>query len=480
MLATLRPKTCALKRCSITYRARCSSSNAQPDDYHSARTATTRLLWKARKERASQALGANSASSAPETEPKKSLYSYDEKGRRIPISKRPLDSLQVIELPFSSDATLREQYCNLFGGIRVGKVLEDLDALAGSIAHAHADLPTDSNPPCSIVTASVDRIMLLDKLLLDRDIMFRGFVSYAGTSSMEVRIDMESKDPVTQTFQPLVLANFTMVATQGGKAVPVNRISAETEEEKLLWELGAENNRRRKEFAKASLQQVPPTSEEVSLVHRLYIDRLRSSNAVKPVAPPKKVESTIPGADPLPNHSAPQHVQFPSSDSLTPVDMVHTRLQSIALCQPQERNTAGKVFGGFLMSKAQELAWSCANIYCGKDRAWFVALDHVSFQRPVEIGSIAVFDAQVIYTASKALCVRVTAESLNAALGTAELCTTFYFTFTCIRVPPVIPKSYEEVLLYIEGKRRFDASQAFAKETSSVVLKPHYGAAPSL
>lgn len=32
MLATLRPKTCALKRCSITYRARCSSSNAQPDD----------------------------------------------------------------------------------------------------------------------------------------------------------------------------------------------------------------------------------------------------------------------------------------------------------------------------------------------------------------------------------------------------------------------------------------------------------------
>jgi acyl-coenzyme A thioesterase 9 len=104
----------------------------------------------------------------------------------------------------------------------------------------------------------------------------------------------------------------------------------------------------------------------------------------------------------------------------------------------------------------------------------------VSFQKPVEIGSILVFDAQVIYTAAKALCVRVTAESLNLAQGSGELCTTFYFTFTCVSVPPVIPKSYEEVLLYIEGRRRFDASQAFAKQISSVVLKPHYGAAPSI
>jgi acyl-coenzyme A thioesterase 9 len=256
--------------------------------------------------------------------------------------------LQSVHLSFSTDTVLQEQYRNLFGGIRVGKVLEDLDALAGSIAHAHADPPQNANPPYSIVTASVDRIMLLDKLVLDRDIMLRGFVSYAGTSSMEVRIDMESKDPDTGVYNPLILANFTMVATQGGKPVPVNRVSAESEEEKLLWDLGAENNRKRKEFAKASLQQVPPTSEEVCLVHKLYLDRLKKN---KPAPPPKKAEVN-PGVDPLPGHSVPQHVQFPADD-LAPVDMEHTRLQSIALCQPQERNTAGKVFGGFLMSKAQ-------------------------------------------------------------------------------------------------------------------------------
>lgn len=442
---------------------------------HSARTATTQLLWKARKDRAAHGHGSSGGS-----EPVK--YEYDTLGRRKPLAKCPLDSLQSVELNFSTDAVLREQYCNLFGGIRVGKILEDLDALAGSVAHAHADLPSDATPPYSIVTASVDRIMLLDKLHLDRDIRFRGFVSFAGTSSMEVRIDMESKDPETKEFKPLVLANFTMVATQGGKPIPVNSIEAKTEEEKVLWNLGSENNRKRKEFNKASLTQVPPSSEEVALVHKLHTDRLKSKLAAKAslsVNPPKKDASTVPGCDPLPDHAAPSHVRL-GRDPSEPVSMEHTRLQSIALCQPQERNTAGKVFGGFLMSKAQELAWSCANIYCGQDRAWFVALDHVSFQRPVEIGSIVVFDGQVIYTAAKALCVRVTAESINVVNGTSELCTTFYFTFTCVNVPPVLPKSYEEVLLYIEGKRRFDQSQAYAKECASLVLQPHYGAHPTL
>lgn len=433
---------------------------------HSARTVTTRLLWKARMDRISRSANGSSSTGEP------LQYTFDANGKRLPVPRRPTDSEQSIHLRLSTDSGLREQYINLFGGIRVGKILEDLDALAGSIAHCHADLPAKGTPPYSIVTASVDRIMLMDKMVLDEDIHFRGFVSYAGTSSMEVRIEMEQQNATTKAFRPLILANFTMVATQSGKSIPVNSIAPETPEEKSLWDLGSENNRRRKEFNKASLQQVPPTSEEVSMVHKLYTDRLKAITEASMKPAPEKQE-VMKNADPLPNHSFSKHVQFPRS-AMDPVDMANTRLQSIALCQPQERNTAGKVFGGFLMSRAQELAWSCANIYCGKDRAWFVALDHVSFQRPVEIGSILVFDAQVIYTASKALCVRVTAEILNASLGTSQLCTTFYFTFTCIQVPPVIPKSYEEVLLYIEGKRRYEASQAFAQETASLVLKPHY------
>ena len=57
--------------------------------------------------------------------------------------------------------------------IRFGKILEDLDVHAGSVAYRHAD---DSDPNTelpTIVTASCDRIDLLNPLTPDRDYMVR-------------------------------------------------------------------------------------------------------------------------------------------------------------------------------------------------------------------------------------------------------------------------------------------------------------------
>jgi acyl-coenzyme A thioesterase 9 len=141
-------------------------------------------------------------------------------------------------MPFSTDIVLREQYVNYHGGLRFGKILEDLDAMAGNIAHCHAD---DNNPttrPLTIVTASVDRIDLLSKLLADRDMRMRGCVSHVGNSSMEVRVDVESFNPETKTFDPLILAHFTMVALWDGKPTPVNKLIPQTEHEKILFDHG--------------------------------------------------------------------------------------------------------------------------------------------------------------------------------------------------------------------------------------------------
>lgn len=57
---------------------------------------------------------------------------------------------------------------------RVGRLLEDLDAMAGNISYKHAD---DNNPntrPLSIVTASVDSIDLLNELIPNRDLLMKG------------------------------------------------------------------------------------------------------------------------------------------------------------------------------------------------------------------------------------------------------------------------------------------------------------------
>lgn len=47
------------------------------------------------------------------------------------------DSYSQIELPFASTPELIEQYVNAWGVIRIGKLMEHLDSLAGSIAYNH-------------------------------------------------------------------------------------------------------------------------------------------------------------------------------------------------------------------------------------------------------------------------------------------------------------------------------------------------------
>ena len=73
------------------------------------------------------------------------------------------DSYSQIELPFASTPELLEQYVNAWGGIRIGKLMEHLDSLAGSIAYKHMlgpNVETISNVKergFYIVTAAVDR-----------------------------------------------------------------------------------------------------------------------------------------------------------------------------------------------------------------------------------------------------------------------------------------------------------------------------------
>lgn len=57
------------------------------------------------------------------------------------MTKTPLQSYRSYLIPFSSDPELREQYINMYGDLRFGKILEDLDALAAEIAYIHVSNP---------------------------------------------------------------------------------------------------------------------------------------------------------------------------------------------------------------------------------------------------------------------------------------------------------------------------------------------------
>lgn len=82
-----------------------------------------------------------------------------------------------------------------------------------------------------------------------------------------------------------------------------------------------------------------------------------------------------------------------SPPRLLPVTL--TRVDNALVTQPQHRNTAGRVFGGFLMRRAFELSFAAAFLFAGC-RPAFVRCDDVSFSAPVDVGELMRFSARVL------------------------------------------------------------------------------------
>jgi acyl-coenzyme A thioesterase 9 len=118
-------------------------------------------------------------------------------------------------------------------------------------------------------------------------------------------------------------------------------------------------------------------------------------------------------------------------------------------------------------------AWSNGHSWFGT-RPWFLALDDVHFYKPVDIGSIVIFNSQVIYTEGNNAVVQVTTQVLNPRDGTRQKTNSFFFTFTCPERTSdkrVKPTTYEESMRYIDGRRRLNAGRDFAKSMQSRLLK---------
>jgi len=86
-----------------------------PGKYHSPVTAA---LWHARSSFVERA----------------KTLDMDGPAQRTLQSKTPEENRTSVLYNFSSDGILREEYRNPWNSVRIGKLLEDLDALAGTIA----------------------------------------------------------------------------------------------------------------------------------------------------------------------------------------------------------------------------------------------------------------------------------------------------------------------------------------------------------
>jgi acyl-coenzyme A thioesterase 9 len=305
----------------------------------------------------------------------------------------------------------------------VGKILEDLDALAGNIAFAHVQ-----DPRTIIVTASVDRIRLTGIPSLDVDQHLSGKVTFVGTSSMEIR--MHCTDDCGNAWME---AYFTFVATDPVTSRP---------------------------------QKIAPLQPDTPAEHEAFRDAAQRAQVKKEA---RRKNATSLQLDPNIEGKARQLLQesgpllnMPSLANPHNILVGQTELQSIEIAQPQARNMANQIFGGFLMRRAVELAWSTAYAFGGV-RPIFYEVDQVQFTVPVNVGDLLNFHARVLYWTTKdvdftghvferdipLVSVQVEAWIVDPSQASAKLSNEFYFTFalpgtaaTAIR--QVLPSNMEE------------------------------------
>ena len=323
---------------------------------------------------------------------------------------------------FSSDLELREEYSNFFGGLRIGKLLEDLDLVAGKVAYSHTQ---GWERKLSIYTAACDRIDLIGALPNTSDLRLLASVNWVGRSSLEVGVKILSG--TENQWKRVARAFFIMVSRRDGLASEVNSLNLETQEEQRRFKEGQKRQNLRREMSLHHILNVAPSEKESDLLHDLFL-KIRQG-------------------------------------SISGVIMEKTLRQSTRLMHPQFRNIHNKIFGGYLMRESFELAWNITYLYC-QQRPHFLCVDHMYFFKPVEIGSILSFTGQVIYTSAKALMVEVTAEVIEPVTGISDITNISYYTFSArneagdsLKITPIIPKTYEEGLKYLDGSKRFQMGE---------------------
>ncbi|XP_057615484.1 acyl-coenzyme A thioesterase 9, mitochondrial isoform X1 [Chionomys nivalis] len=379
-------------------------------------------------------------------EERKLLHNLLAKSQKALPPRKMKDSFIEVLLPLGTDPELRDKYLTVQNTVRFGRILEDLDSLGVLVCYMHNRNHSVMMSPLSIVTALVDKIdMCKQSLSPEQDIKFTGHVSWVGKTSMEVKMKMFQLQN-NEDYWPVLDATFVMVARDSENKGPafVNPLIPETAEEEELFRQGELNKGRRIAFSSASLLKMAPSPEERNTIHEMFLNTLdpKTISFQSRILPPKAVW------------------------------MEDTKLKSLDICHPQERNIFNRIFGGFLMRKAYELAWATACSF-GGSRPFVVTVDDIMFQKPVEVGSLLFLSSQVCFTQDNYIQVRVHSEV--ASLESKEHMTTnvFHFTFMSEKeVPLVFPKTYGESMLYLDGHRHFKSMSV------PVTLKKDYPVEP--
>lgn len=139
--------------------------------------------------------------------------------------------------------------------------------------------------------------------------------------------------------------------------------------------------------------------------------------------------------------------------------MSQTTLENCFICQPQNVNMAGSVFGGFLMHRAYDIAAAAGYTFAGAP-PHFLECDRIQFLKYVEIGDLIRLKARVTYSSDDpvkpTVHVEVTCQVMKPEKAVSYISNTFHFIYgfdSNITLRRVVPSNFEEARLLVEASQ---------------------------
>ncbi|KAF5281694.1 hypothetical protein FQA39_LY17715 [Lamprigera yunnana] len=340
------------------------------------------------------------------------------------------DSFASAIIPLN-DVFIRNKYVALLGSVRVGRLLEDMDIFAVYICHLYIlnpNVPTGNVTPYTIATARVDKIIFTDiSPKNDEDIKLSGFISWVGSTSLEVMVWLERQ--IDGQWKEITKAVFLMVARDSLniKGAVINPLIATNDEEATLLKGGDERKKMRLKATESHITKVIPTPSELQYCYELFTKTIDVDEMA------------------LTRQKLPPDSNW--SDKC--------KMSQLVISHPEHRNLHNKVFGGFMMRLALEFSYGLGYHYTTL-RPKFKYISDITFTKPVEINSLLQMHAQIVYTEGNFFEVMVYAEQWDAEVKTKNVTNVFFFTYECTgKLAPVYPRSYMDAMQLIQGYRNF-------------------------
>ncbi|KAL8452803.1 hypothetical protein Emag_002176 [Eimeria magna] len=323
--------------------------------------------------------------------------------------------------------------------LRSGRLLEVLDCFAGDVAFSYCRpaITLNSNKTDLFVTVAIDSIRLFTPeqcmqpqatytadpyISVSKDLTLRGFVSYAGTSSVEIIAELHQEGRLIGS-ACLVFVHVDREGKPKKCIPPLMRTSGDSEVSVQLRGAEARQLARKERVTKGFAAFRGPDQEEAEFLHNTWISTSSSSRKLKKIH--------------------------------------ETRLDSNILMQPETISMYGRAFGGYIMRSALELSFLTAQRFLDKTSPVIIGMEDIRFFDAVRLGDILHLCSHVVWSDKDELQIQVVASSSSVGSPfrrTNQL--VFYYkqspdkqTLDPIDLQ-VYPHSYGEYMWFLEARRR--------------------------